>query len=308
MKRILSTLVVMCWTLPALAATGTPVSSPKTKAAPTAEAIAAEKAAHEAKKDAKEAKKQAKRDARVEEELTENKDIVTFYTNGRMDFVKLEVMKKREAEDRGAQHPATISVDTMKQALSAVLVSEKNLLKKNPDVVQVFNEKATDFLSPILVKAFSKAKPDQMVVFSWLTKDPLVVIRNDRIVIGECWVKDNLLHIQFNKLLAKLSGDYDKRGNFDFVINNAKGLRIRLIASSVVTPAGKRGTEAMIALDGDYSAVAAPDSVVGGESAKKASAQRSMKDRLTDLEQLRKDKMITEAEYQSKRKALLENL
>lgn len=302
MKRIFVALLLVCLATPVFAAPD-PGETP-----PTAESVAAEKADRAAKKEAKEAKKQAKRDAKIEEALAENKDVVTFYTNNRMDFVKLETMSKKEASARGAQHPATISADQMKQYLSAILVSEKDLLKKSPDIVQVFNEKAADFLGPILAKAFSKAKPDQMVVFSWLTKDPLVVIRNDRIVIGECWVKDNLLHIQFNKLLAKLTGDYDKRGNFNFAINNAKGLRIKLLASAVVTPAGKRGTEAMIAMNGDFGAVTTPDSVVGNSDAKKVSAQRSVKDRLSDLDQLRKDKMITEAEYQAKRKSLLDSL
>lgn len=305
MKRILSTLVLIVLTAPVFAASD-PGPTP-----PTAETVAAEKADRAAKKEAKATKKQAKRDAKIEEALADNKDVVTFYTNNRMDFVKLETMKKGEAEDRGAQHPVVIPVDQMKNYLTAILVSEKDLLKKSPEILQVFNEKATDFLAPILVKAFSKAKPDQMVVFSWLTKDPLLVVRNDRIVIGECWVKDNLLHIQFNKLLAKLSGDYDKRGNFNFAINNAKGLRIKLLASAVVTPGGKRGTEAMVAMNGDFSAVTAPDTVVGNTAAKadaKMSAQRNVKDRLTDLDQLRKDKMITEAEYQAKRKALLDSL
>jgi hypothetical protein len=302
MTRILVALVLVGLATPIFAA------SNLGETPPTAESVAAEKADRAAKKEAKAAKKQAKRDAKIEEALAENKDVVTFYTNSRMDFVKLETMSKGEAKDRGAQHPAMITADQMKQYLSAILVSEKDLLKKSPDIVQVFSEKAADFLGPILAKAFSKAKPDQVVVFSWLTKDPLIVIRNDRIVIAECWVKDNVLHMQFNKLLAKLNGDYDKRGNFDFVINNAKGLRIKLLASAVVTPAGRGGKEAMITMDGDFAAVTAPDVVVGNGDAQKVTAQRSVKDRLTDLDQLRKDKMITEAEYQTKRKKLLESL
>ncbi len=301
MRRVVLCMMVVAMSAPVWATS--PLTSPTT----TKQEHAAQK---EAKEAAKQAKKEQKQDNKIQQELQEGQDVVTFYTNNRMDFVKLETMRRKVAAERGAQHPATITTDQMKQYLDAVLVSEKDLMKKSPEIVKVFNERATDFLSPILVKAFSKAKPDQMVVFSWLTKDPLFVLRNDRIVIGECWVKDNQLHIQFNKLLGKLVGDTDKRGNFNLIVDRSKGLRIHLISSAVVSPGGKSGDEAIIAMDGNFSAVTKADSVVGASSvdAKKLSAQRSLKDRLTDLDQLRKDKMITEPEYQTKRKALLDSL
>lgn len=305
MQRFWMSMLLVIMTAPAWASPSSTSSTP-----PTQESVAAEKAERATKKEAKQAKKQAKQDAKIEEAIADNKDVVTFYTNSRMDFVKLETMRKKEMAARAPQHPAVITIDQMKQYLSAILVSEKDLLKKTPEIVKVFNDKSVDFLSPILVKAFSKAKPDQMVVFSWLTKDPLVVLRNDRIVIGECWVTNNQLHIQFNKLLARLIGDTDKRGNFDTVIGRSKGLRIKLLASAAVSPIGKNGLEAVIPLDGDFSTVGDVDSVAGGGDGKdsKKSASRGIKDRLTDLDQLRKDKMITEAEYQNKRKALLESL
>lgn len=251
--------------------------------------------------------KEAKKAAKAEAKQTRFEEEGIYYTNGRMDFVKIETMKKGEIKDRTPQHPATIVPDQLETYLKSILVSEKDILKKSPEIIQVFNDKAADFLAPIIAKAFSKVQPDQMVVFSWLTKDPMAVIRNDRIVIGECWIQDNHLHIQFNKLLAKLTGDYDKRGNFNFVINNAKGLRTKLLPSAVVSVAGRGGREAIIDMGGDFASLTAPDSVAGGDSAK-ARATRNTQDRLSDLDQLRKDKMITEAEYQAKRKVILDSL
>lgn len=302
MQRVWISMLLVVMSVPALASLSSPASTPPTQAS-----VAAEKATAAAKREAKEAKAEQKRNEKIQKFIAEGKDEVTFYTNDRMDFVKLVIMKTKEAKERAAQHPAVISLDKMKQYLGAVLVSEKDLLKKSPEVVKVFNDKAINFLSPILVKAFSQAKPDQMVVFSWLTKEPYVVLRNDRIVIGECWVTNNQLHIQFNKLLAKLIGDTDKRGNFNTVLDRSKGLRIHLLASTVLSPIGKQDLEAVIPLDGDFTTVGDVDSVAGGDDSN-VTARRSMKDRLSDLDQLRKDKMITEVEYQNKRKALLNSL
>lgn len=257
-----------------------------------------------ASKLAREEKKAAK--AAAKQEKFEGEGI--FYTNGRMDFVKVEDMKGSEVKERAPQHPATIGVDQMKNYLLSVTVTEKDLLKKSPEIVQVFTEKSVGFLAPILVKAFSKAQPNQMVVLSWLTKDPLFVLRNDRIVIAECWVKDDQLHMQFNKLLAKLVGDTDKKGNFNLIVDRAKGLRIKLLPSAVLMATGRNGTEAVISMNGDFSGLNAPDAIAGSSIDPKARAQRSVKDRLSDLDQLRKDKMVTEAEYQAKRKALLDSL
>lgn len=260
--------------------------------------------ADSASKQAREEKKAAKADAKQQRFEDEG----VFYTNGRMDFVKVEEMKKGEIKDRAPQHPATISLDQMKNYLLSIMVADKDLLKKSPEIVQVFNEKSVGFLAPILVKAFSKVQPNQMVVLSWLTKDPMFILRNDRIVIAECWVKDDQLHLKFNKLLAKLVGDTDKKGDFDEIVGRAKGLRIKLLPSSVIAVTGKNGTEAVISMNGDFSGLGTPDAVAGSNSDPKARAQRTVKDRLTDLDQLRKDKMVTEGEYQTKRKALLDSL
>lgn len=257
------------------------------------------------------AKKQAraeKRAAKAEAKQQRFEDEGVFYTNGRMDFVRLQDMRGSELKDRAPQHPATITVDQMKNYLLSVTVSEKDLLKKTPEIVQVFSEKSVGFLAPILVKAFSKVQPNQMVVLSWLTKDPMFVLRNDRIVIAECWVKDDQLHMQFNKLLAKLVGDTDKRGDFDQIVNRAKGLRINLLPSAVIAVVGKRGTEAVISMNGDFSGLDAPNTIAGTNVDTNARAQRSINDRLADLDQLRRDKMVTEAEYQAKRKAMLDSL
>ncbi len=255
-------------------------------------------------KQAREEKKAAK--AAAKQQKFEDEGV--FYTNGRMDFVKLKALKEDEVKDLAPQHPVTIDLNQMKNYLLSVTVSEKDLLKKSPEIVQVFNEKSVGFLAPIMVKAFSKAQPSQVVVLSWLTKDPMFVLRNDRIVIAECWVKDDQLHMQFNKLLAKLVGDTDKKGNFNLIVDRAKGLHIRLLPSAVLSVVGRNGSEAVIGMNGDFSGLNAPDAVAGSNADPKAMAQRSVKDRLTDLDQLRKDKMVTEAEYQAKRKTLLDSL
>ncbi|PIR20817.1 MAG: hypothetical protein COV45_04475 [Deltaproteobacteria bacterium CG11_big_fil_rev_8_21_14_0_20_47_16] len=306
MKRLMLVFTILLTTLPAWAAPqATPVPTTEVVAAPQEDpSVSAEEARFEAKAKAaqeKAARKAAKKEAKADK-LAQDRGI--FYTNGRMDFVKLDTMKSKLVKARNPQHPAQISVEQMKLYLSSIIVSENNLLKKAPEIERVYNDSAVDFLAPIIVKAFNNAKPDEAVTVSWLTKDPYFVIRNDRIAISTMWVQNGQLYVQFNKLLAKLVGDTDKKDNINFVVGNAKSLHIKLVSNGSVVVTNKHKHEVAINMAGDFSNVQTPDTATAQTSTSKS----TVKQRLMDLDQLRKDKMITEPEYLSKRKKILDNL
>lgn len=266
-------------------------------------------------------------------------------TNHRMNYVKLKEAKGREIEERQMTHPATIDEQGLRLALASVKLSRGYLIKKEVDTQSVFDDTAIDFLAPALVKAFAGAKANEEVVFSYLSKNPMFIIRNDRINICNVWVHDNELHVKFQKLYAKVFGDTDKRGGEDRAVAQAQGLRVKLELGEgqmmgvsdpdevvlnmnfnyakkpepkpepvAVTMAGEK-----MPAEGEASSGVAVDAGKGkkGKVAKKspeaeaapaAPAPPTPKERLESLEQLKKDKLINKKEYEEKRKEILKEL
>lgn len=237
-----------------------------------------------------------------------------IYTNHRLDYVKLQPIPKKESAEKSPTHPATIAIGKMQEILASLKVSRKLFLRKQVETQEIFNEKAVGFLAPLLVEAFQRAGADEVVVFSYLWKNPQLIMRNDRFTAAKAWVKDQELHIEFLKLHAKLEGDTDKKGNFDRVVNQAKSLRIELEPQAGQMFGASNAHELVIDL---AAAVARP--VPEGGAKGKAAASRatipatepvdtSLQSRLRELDTLRRARLITDDEYQAKRKALLQNL
>jgi len=149
-------------------------------------------------------------------------------TNHRFDFVKLQEVKPSEAEMRSMTHPVTLDEQGLRSALESVMLSRSYIIKKEVDTQRVFDDGAVSYLAHNFSIAFAQAKPNEKIVFSYLTKDPIFILRNDRITLGEAWMQGDELHIKFKKLYAKLTGDTDKRGNESKAVAKAKGLRIQL--------------------------------------------------------------------------------
>jgi hypothetical protein len=270
-------------------------------------------------------------------------------TDHRFDFVKLSEVKESVAQERGMTHPVTIDEQGLRTALASVNLSRSYVVKKETDTQQVFDEDALNYLAPNFVRAFMQAKPNEEVVFSYLSKQPFFILRNDRLNLGRAWVTGNELHMKFEKLYAKVTGDVDKRGNEARAIANAKGLRVQLdlgpgqqmgidnsdeivldmnynyagnlkkpevapiektMAGEVVsepaaaepTPekaAGKKAKGKEVAAAKDAPATAEPAA---------ATAKPTVKERLEQLDQLKKDGLINKKEYEEKKKEILQEL
>ncbi|MFH0799229.1 MAG: hypothetical protein V2A66_03500 [Pseudomonadota bacterium] len=149
-------------------------------------------------------------------------------TNKRFNYIKLKEVSGREVEARAMTHPATVDEQGLRAALASVQLSRTYLIKKEVDTQQVFDDWAIDFLSANLPRAFAKAGPNETVVFSYLSKNPVFIIRNDRLNIGQMWIHNDELHIKFEKLYAKVIGDIDRRGTEARAIAQAKSLRVKL--------------------------------------------------------------------------------
>lgn len=273
-------------------------------------------------------------------------------TNNRFNYVKLKEVGGKEAEALHVSHPVTIDEAGLRAALASINLSRSYVTKKEVDTQQIFDEPAIDYLAPALVRAFAQANPQEVVVFSYNSKNPYFIIRNDRLNICTAWVSGDELHIKFQKLYAKLFGDTDKRGNEAKLIAQAKGLRVKLDLGEgqklgvddtdeivlslgynyVKKPAepekpiteGVTMTGQKVPLAGAEEAAAStpvPEEKATKKKAKKTSTteiaatpapvpppQKSAKDRLEELQQLKKDKLIDQKEYEAKKKEILKEL
>lgn len=245
------------------------------------------------------------------------------YTDRKFHFVKRVELKKKELKDREeANHPYRFDELQLRNILADVHFSQKLILKKEVDAKEVFNKAALDFLVPHLVKAFEEAKPNEQVVFSFITGSAKLVFLENRLTLAEAWVKDNYLHIQFRKLMAKIDTTvYDKFADVSKAINRARGLRIDL----ELKPGQEFGDSVdEVLLPLTAATLAVPQTAQPQEEKTEAVVKKEepvlqtepvttqptseVETRLRQLENLKKQGLVTKEEYEAKRKEILSNL
>jgi hypothetical protein len=154
---------------------------------------------------------------------------VTYLANDhRFDFVRTKELKQKDAEALALRHPQQLDEQGLRSALASINLSRGHLFKKEVDTQRVFDDGAVDYLAINFARAFSQAKANEIVEFSYLSKQPLFILRNDRVSIGKAWLSDDGLHIRFDRLYVKITGDTDARGHEAEAINRATGLRMKL--------------------------------------------------------------------------------
>lgn len=242
-------------------------------------------------------------------------------TDHRFNYVKRSEIPLRLAEARAMSHPSEVDEEEIRSALLSVRAAKRHLLSKEIDRPEIFSEPALDFLSRHLTQGFREASVTEELEFSYLSKQPDIIIRNDRLTIGTAWMNGRALHVQFKKLFAKVTGDVDRRGTEDRAISRSRGTRILL----EVGPCQKLGiddpNEVVIDLECDPALAADEDtdeSALAEKPKKKKRAPeekvatpedaRSVKERLEALEELKKSKLISKKEYKQKRKEIMSDL
>ncbi|MBI2338847.1 MAG: SHOCT domain-containing protein [Deltaproteobacteria bacterium] len=262
----------------------------------------------------------------------------------RINWVKLDRASPKDVPLGSLKHPYTgLTVEQMEGMLLSVKISKRFLLKKEIDSADVFNSYEAKKYAPFIVEALAKATPDQVAHFSIIHKRPFFILRNDRLTMGNVWAADDGIHFQFQKLFAKITGDYEASAQMDKAIRNAKSLRVTLEAGEGQQLSYASATE--IILDPGYDFVAqayreqeedrlAEEEEMKGKKAKKeakkkkeesqdlspaptasraaknapSSASGDVAARLRRLDALKKEKLITEQEYQQKRKEILSEI
>jgi hypothetical protein len=237
-----------------------------------------------------------------------------IYTDHRFNFVKIEAMDKDELKKLEVNHPLIVSQEQMRSILKEIKLSRTFVVKKETETQDIFDERAVSFIAPKLIEALEAATDKDKITVSYLTKDPKFILRDDRLTIVTVWAHANELHFEFQKLLAKLEGDYDKRGDFSKIIARSRGLRVSLAVRDGQSY-GRGTDELVVDLAHDFAKAAAEtaDASEIADASKTApiiitTPPITAKERLKELEQLKEDGLVTDKEYKKKRKDILKGL
>lgn len=237
-----------------------------------------------------------------------------LYDNHRFNYIRLEKIGDIKGE---INHPYTFTQPQISTILRMIEIKKGIVFTDREQEKTVFDEYSISLLTPYIVKAFETATPKQKVAFSFLIKDPKFVIKNDRLNTGSMWVEDGNLHIDFDLIYVKVSGDTDKRGYEAMrrTVQSARGLRVTLelgpgqeygeSTSELVVDLGvaEKITDEKIKQEKALAEMGIDQNVKV-----EVTKEKSVKSRMKELEALKKQKLITDEEYNLKRKEILEGL
>lgn len=228
----------------------------------------------------------------------------------RVNWVKIDKASPKEFPLHDLKHPYTaLTPEQMEAMLFSIKISKRYTLKKEIDSVDVFSSWEARKYAPYLVEALAKAEPEQVVSFSIVHKRPFFILRNDRLTMGNLFVASDGIHFQFTKLFAKLEGDYEASGHMDKAVRNAKTMRVTLEAQAGQQLSYASATE--VILDPNYNFLAQVEQYKAEEKAQESKEMKgsgAIEERLGRLEDLKKQKLITEKEYQDLRKKILSEI
>lgn len=270
--------------------------------------------------------------------------LVWKQANNPANYVVLEKMKNAKAEDLVLNHPYTFDPKKLTDMLLSLRYNKALLFRKDVQDSQVFFDEDTleNKFVPHIVEAFQKASPEEVVVFSIVQKDPLFIIRNDRLNVIRAYVAQDGLHVEFIKTDAKLLGDYQAHTVGTKMIDGAKGIGVTMEPQEGQKLSFTNPRE--IILDMNYDFAALVDKKAAEEESKekqeKESKKRSRKevsstspatpssatpsaatpaaatphgpktpqDRLKELKELKDQGLITPQEYELKKKEILKDI
>jgi hypothetical protein len=229
----------------------------------------------------------------------------------RIDSVKLVKASSSEKEG-GLRHPHRFERDKLREILNSISFSHRGLFKKEGEDRRLFEDRHIEFLIPYLLEGFEKVTSDEVVVVAFFTQARRWGLVDDRLTLFRAFVKEDGLHLKFIKLYAKLLGDRTTKGA-ERAIQEARGLRVSLEVQPGQNRISWDPEELVMDLKFDWKkgAVKRAQEPRSSESEAKAlrpMEKRSVEERMKELERLKKEELITEKEYEKKRRKLLQEL
>ena len=238
----------------------------------------------------------------------------TYLYKGRIDMVRIEKAPKA-LRKVGLGHPHSISEDKMRSILAAIYFDRHNTLTEDLRNKPVFDDRSVEFLTPYLVAAFERVGPQQVVHATMVVKDPKAIIRDDHLLAFTAYMKDGRLNIEFSKIFAKLTGDYQRKGA-ETLLYDSNDMGATLRYRSGMAPSDTEDNIVIVDLSYDFSKdedFSRPQFVNAMKTEKEAVTavqvhNKTIKERLKDLKKLKEDELITDKEYERKRKELIDQL
>lgn len=267
-----------------------------------------------------------------------------YIYRSRAEWVKVSKLSKKQVAGVTLAHPVeSVSANQIEAMLRSITMSKGALFKKELKTTEVFSDLEAKKVAGHIAEALRQATPQQVVNVSMVHKRPYFILRNDYLSNVNVFATSQGLHFYFNKLFARLNGDYEQSSQMDEEINRAKSLRVTLTALPGQTLTMNNGREVIMDIGHDFtSAVAQIDAqqeadnelVLKAKSERKAHKQTKkeakttepelpvssepqtiasndttdVKSRLQKLEELRRAKLVTAAEYREKKKEILSGL
>lgn len=276
----------------------------------------------------------------------------TIY-RGEFDVVKLIPAPSDLIGGEAPAHPATISESQLYNILASLHFDQRILIMKDKEDERLFDQRGLQLLAPYLSQGLAEATEKQVVYFRYIKKAPqLRVLRNDRLIVGEAFVRSGELFIRFKKIYAKVFGDYHRAGQEGEFLRRAKDINVSFRIRDGQRMVGEKFVALTIAHDfysdlekehqqaeAEKEAAKAAETVRGvplpqvesGQPGKavtskvekpKAEPRRDAPAtieatpagesdivvRLKTLEELKEKELITNKEYQQKKKEILEGL
>lgn len=248
----------------------------------------------------------------------------TYLYRSRANWVKLVDLKKKQIGDTILLHPNTdISVESMENMLLSVTLNRSAMFSKEVKEIGVFSVEEAKKYASFIVQALRRASPNQIVNFAVVHKRPHFIIRADYMSIVNLYVTDDGVHLYFNKLFARLDGDYEQASKMDEAIRQAKSARVTLKAMLGQKLSYSDDQEIVFDPHFDYAQGSILPRAEPIKSAHQLMERKpappaqepsqdlsngDVKSRLGKLEDLKKSKLITEVEYQQKKKEILSAL
>jgi uncharacterized protein YxeA len=239
--------------------------------------------------------------------------------------IKLVKADKQLLSHGALSHPREIPEEKMFNILASLRFDKNALFFKDTKDRRVFTKKSLKILAPVFVQAFQKAGPKQQVYFRFVQKGALAkVVRNDRLIQGEAFIRGDEVFFRFAKIHAKIFGDYEGAARHgQALVNRSKDIRVSLAQMNGQRRLGTKFIALNILHDfkTDLEQIAIQEKIEKqSEKEEKSETVKGIPlpqvakensdagQRLETLQTLRDKNLISEREYQAKKREILKEL
>ena len=222
--------------------------------------------------------------------------------------VELENFKKNEIEQYGLKiiHPYSFSLEVIQKSMESLFYKQKSLLGSKDGTV--FKKAIIKTIAPIIIEKFKRADKNQKVAFEIYSRS------GEKFIQGETFLTSEGLNWRFKILRWEKRGiDSFEMAGEPWILYPQKNQTYKKWRWKKSKRVSRDITNWLIA---ENVLPVYPNTLPGPPPADSVSSQktdhpsgeRTIKNRLLELERLRKEKLITDEEYSTKRKEILSDL